>query len=133
MTFSTLVTPTRESETCSVGTWFWTSSSDTAMRFTIDRRRCGPARLALRHRLGEVRIAHRNDPESGVQEEERPGRRLKSRASAPLRREHAVTRMSHLRGRKFTHSAPSVPGILRYKSRRRTQEAESASEESAGF
>ena len=26
MTFSTFVTPTRESETCSVGTRFWTSS-----------------------------------------------------------------------------------------------------------
>src|SRR5215211_5500293 len=36
ITFSTLVTPTRESETCSVGTWFWTSSTETAMARTIE-------------------------------------------------------------------------------------------------
>src|SRR5215207_811021 len=32
ITFSTLVTPTRESEIWRVGTWFWTSSSEMAMR-----------------------------------------------------------------------------------------------------
>ena len=35
MTFSTFVTPTRESETCSVGTWFWTSWSEIAIADTI--------------------------------------------------------------------------------------------------
>ena len=44
MTFSTSVTPTRESETCSVGTWFCTSWSETAR---IGRRRyAGRARMA---------------------------------------------------------------------------------------
>ena len=35
MTFSTLVTPTRESEMWRVGTWFWTSSSEMAMRLRL--------------------------------------------------------------------------------------------------
>src|SRR6188472_2237093 len=90
MTFSTLVTPTRDSDTVNVGSWFWTSSSGSVMGsykardrtqagrmdqgFTKDKRRDTCYKPGIR---GAIRVPRDLRPE------DRHGSKPTRRASQP--------------------------------------------------